>query len=250
MASRDSEQTWTVLIAAGAGLLIVAFLGLYGYVKATSKPLHPDPGGVSSVLHGTLSPRWAVAIEEGQQLVRASLVEQNLPGLSVAVGVGGELVWAEGFGWADLETRVPVDPALRFRIGGVSIALTSVAVGLLLEADRLRLDEPIRTYVPEFPEKSWPVNLRQLMAHVSGIRQFGDDTLPSEHCERAVEGLRSFASDRLGFQPGTEYEYSTYGWILVSAAVEAAANEPLGAFLRARVFEPLGLRDTLPDSAT
>ena len=98
-------------------------------------------------------------------LARASLLGQNLPGLSVAVGVGGDIVWAEGFGWADIEKRVPVAPGMRFRTGGVSMALTSAAVGLLLEKGRLNLDVEIQTYVPAFPEKQWPVTLRHLMGH-------------------------------------------------------------------------------------
>ncbi len=79
------------------------------------------------------------------------LTEQNLPGLSVAVGAGGDIVWAEGFGWADLEKRVPVAPETRFRIGTASTALTSAAVGLLLEKGRLKLDDDdsdVRACVP------------------------------------------------------------------------------------------------------
>jgi CubicO group peptidase (beta-lactamase class C family) len=117
----------------------------------------------------------------------AGHVEQNLPGLSVAVGAGGDIVWAEGFGWADLDNRVPVAPGTRFRIGHASKALTSAAVGLLLEKDRLHLDDEIQTYVPAFPTKQWPVTLRQLMGHVAGVRHYrneGDD-MP---LRRAVAG--------------------------------------------------------------
>ena len=98
--------------------------------------------------------RWAGAVEQGRQIVRAALAEQNLPGVSVAVGAGGEIVWAEGFGWANLENKVPVSPETRFRIGTASTALTSAAVGLLLEKERLKLDEKIQTYVPEFPRNN------------------------------------------------------------------------------------------------
>ena len=138
------------------------------------------------------------------------LTEQNLPGLSVAVGVGGDIVWAEGFGWADLEKRVPVAPETRFRIGDASIALTSAAVGLLLEKGRLNLDDEIQTYVPAFPEKQWPVTLRQLMGHwrASGRRAVTRSRC-SEHCERTVDGLQRFAESPLLFEPGTQYRYST-----------------------------------------
>ena len=128
------------------------------------------------------------------------------------------------------------------------MALTSAAVGLLLEKNRLNLDDEIQTYVPEFPKKQWPVTLRQLMGHVAGVRNDGGDEGPllSARCERPVEGLQHFAERSLLFEPGTQYRYSSYGWILVSAAVEAAADEPFLTFMRKQIFEPLGMDDTRP----
>ena len=160
-------------------------------------------------------------------------------------------MWAEGFGWADLEQRVAVEPETRFRIGTASKALTSAAVGLLLEKGRLKLDDVIQTHVPEFPGKQWPVTLRQLMGHVAGVRNDGGDEGPlfSVHCDRPVEALPHFAERPLLFEPGTEYRYSSYGWILVSAAVEAAADEPFFTFMRTQIFDPLGMGDTRADPA-
>jgi serine beta-lactamase-like protein LACTB len=249
--SKSRIQTWLALIVLAVGLVLAAVLGLFAYMSATATPLHPNAQDVKSVTHSAPSPQWADAVERGRQLVRAGLTEQNLPGLSVAVGAGGEIVWAEGFGWADLENRVPVAPDMRFRIGTASKALTSAAVGLLLEKGRLKLDDVIQTYVPAFPKKQWPVTLRQLMGHLAGVRNDAGDEEPlSAHCERTVEGLRRFAERPLLFEPGTQYRYSSYGWILVSAAVEAAADERFVTFMRKQIFEPLGLDDTRADSAT
>ncbi|HSL22804.1 MAG TPA: serine hydrolase domain-containing protein [Vicinamibacterales bacterium] len=249
--SKNRTETWLALIVLAVGLLLAAILGLWGYMSATATPLHPDPQDVPSVTHSAPLPKWADAVEQGRQIVRAGLTEQNLPGLSVAVGVGGDIVWAEGFGWADLEDRVPVAPDKRFRIGTASKPLTSAAVGLLLEEGRLKLDDVIQTYVPAFPEKQWPVTLRQLMGHLAGVRNDAGDEEPlSVRCEQTVEGLQRFAERRLLFEPGTQYRYSSYGWILVSAAVEAAADEPFFTFMRKRIFRPLGMDDTRADSAT
>ena len=179
------------------GLLLMAIMGLWVYMSATATPLHPNAQDVPSVTQAAPLPRWADAVEQGRQIARAGLSEQNLPGLSVAVGVGGDIVWAEGFGWADLDTRVPVAPETRFRIGTASIALTSAAVGLLVEKGQLKLDDEIQTYVPEFPKKQWPVTLRQLMGHVAGVRNDSGDEGPllSEHCERPVDALQHFAEE-------------------------------------------------------
>jgi len=260
--SKKRTETWLALIVVAIGLVPVALMALWGYMSATATPLHPNPKDSPSVSRRAPLPGWAAAAEQGRELVRAALNEQNLPGLSVAVGVDGDIVWAEGFGWADLEKKVPVAPEMTFRIGTASKALTSVAVGLLLEDGRLKLDEEIQTYVPAFvetyapasPEKHRPVTLRQLMGHVAGVPNDGGDEGPlfAERCTRPVDALQFFSGYErvLLFEPGTQYHYSSYGWILVSAAVEAAADEPFLTFMRRRVFEPLGMRDTVPESIT
>lgn len=115
--SKNRIQKWLVLIALAAGLLPAAILGLWWFMSATATLLHLDPREVPSVTQSAPLPEWTHAVEQGRQIVRVSLIEQNLPGLSVAVGAGGDIVWAEGFGWADLENLVPVAPGTRFRIG-------------------------------------------------------------------------------------------------------------------------------------
>ena len=255
--SWNRMETWLALIALGIGALLTLIFGLPMYMSATATRLHPDTEQVSSVVHADPSQRWAAAVERARQVMRAGLTEQNVPGLSVAVGVAGEIVWAEGFGWADLENRVPVTPETRFRIGTASKVLTSAAVGLLLEKDQLKLDEEIQTYVPEFPTQQWPVTLRHLMGHTSGLRNDGGDESPlySQSCERPVDALQHFvegpllSDGRLLFEPGTRYRYSNFGWIVVSAAVEAAGGEPFVTFMREQVFEPLRMHDTRADSA-
>jgi CubicO group peptidase (beta-lactamase class C family) len=244
------SDTWPTLIAAGAGVLLVIIPALWVYMSATAT-VHTNPQDVPLVTHSAPLPKWVDAVEQSRQIVRASLSEQNLPGLSVAVGIGDDIVWAEGFGFADLENRVPVTPNHRFRIGTASTVLTSAAAGLLLEQGRLKLDDVIQTYVPAFREKQWPVTLRQLMGHLAGIRTDGGDEGPlfSEHCERPVEALQHFAESSLLFEPGTQFRYSSYGWILMSAAIEAAAGKPFLTVMSEQVFDPLGMRDTMADSA-
>lgn len=245
-------QTVLALMILAVGVLIMAIVGLFAYVSITTTRFHPDPQQIPSVARSAAASAWADAVEQGRQIVRAGLSKQNLPGLSVAVGVGSDIVWAEGFGYADLEKRVSVTPSHRFRIGTASTALTSAAAGLLLERRTLNVDDEIQKYVPAFPEKQWPVTVRQLMGHLAGVRSDGGDEGPlfSQHCERPVEGLQYFADRPLLFEPGTQYRHSRYGWIVVSAAVEAAAGEPFLAFMRKRVFEPLGMAETRADSVT
>jgi serine beta-lactamase-like protein LACTB, mitochondrial len=244
-------ETWLTLILGGVGLVVLAVAGLWVYVSATTKPLHPDQKDVPSATGAAPPAKWAAAVTHAQQIVRAAVAEQNFPGLSVAVGAGGEIVWAEGFGWADIEQRVPVAPETPFRIGTASTPFTAAAAGVLVEKGRLKLDEEIQTYVPDFPKKQWPVTLRQVMGHIAGLRSDSGDEGPlfSTHCTTPVEGLQPFAGDQLLFEPGTEYRFSNYGYILVSAAIEAAADEPFLMFMQKQVFEPLGMDHTAPDAS-
>ena len=243
-------ELWLTAVVLGIGAIVAFVAGLWAYMSATATPLHPNANAITSVTHAAVPSKWAAAVERGRQIARAGLADQNLPGLSVAVGVDGDLVWSEGFGWADIERRVPVSPEMRFRTGGVSIPITAAAVGLLVEKHALDLDAEIQTYVPAFPKKRWPVTLGELMGHTAGIRKDGGDEEPlGERCDRTADGLRRFAKDDLLFEPGTKYRYSAYGWIVVSAAVEAAAGEPFFTFVRTHVLEPLGMNDTAPDSS-
>jgi CubicO group peptidase (beta-lactamase class C family) len=119
-------------------------------------------------------------------------------------------------------------------------------------AGGLLAEEEIQTYVPQFPKKRWPVTLRQLMGHVAGVRSDSGNEGPlfSQRCPRPVDALQHFADDDLLFEPGTQYRYSKYGWILVSAAVEAAAGDRFLTFMGEQIFQPLGMKDTGVESAT
>ena len=245
------KQGALTLIGGGLFVVFLAGLAIYSFVMAVSTRLHPNSKDVPSVALAAPPEKWAAAVVQSQQIARDALTRQNLPGLSVAVGVGGDVAWAEGFGWADMEKRVPVAPGMRFRIGHTSKSLTSAAAGLLLEKGKLRLEDEIQIYVPEFPRKQWPVTLRQLMGHVAGIRHYesDEDSAPTAPCGRASEGVKRFADHPLRFEPDTQYGYSTFGWVLVSAAIEAAAKEPLSVFMASQVFRPLDMTATTFESS-
>lgn len=249
--ARRSTLTWVFAVGGGVALVAAAVLGFFIYVNVNPARTHPSADAVPSVAGPAPAAKWVTAAEESRRLARAAVADQNIPGLSVAVGVGPDIVWSEGFGWSDLTTKTPVDPTMRFRIGHVSKALTSAAVGLLRQEGKLHLDADIQEYVPAYPRKAWPVSLRQLMGHVAGVMHYRDDEWgdkPTTHCTRAVDGVKFFANDPLRFEPETQYQYSTYGWVLVSAAVEAAAGEPFADAMRDRVFAPLGMSSTASES--
>ncbi len=241
---------WRLLFLAPVGLAII-IPATWVLVSWTAKPLFPKPEDVPTAMHSAPPAPWAGTVDQARQIVRASVAGKNLPGLSVAVGINGNIVWAEGFGLADLPSNVTVTPDHRFRTGTASTVLTSAAAGLLLQQGRLKLGDEIQTYVPAFPKKQWPVTLRDVMGHTSGVVGYDRDRGPifNQHCERLADALQYFAGDALVSKPGTQFRFSSSNWILVSAAVEAAAGQPFLTFMREKIFEPLGMRDTVPEPA-
>lgn len=210
--------------------------------------LHAQVAAQSQAAVRAVPDRYVTAIESGRVVLDSLLQATGIPGLSVAIGVDGEIVWSEGFGFADLENRVAVTPLTKFRIGSVSKPVTSIAVGRLVEQGRLDLDAPVQTYVPAFPEKPWPITTRLVAGHLAGIRHYrGAEFESAKHYATVAEGLTIFASDSLLFEPGTRWSYSSYGWNLVSAVVEGATDVPFLAYMRREVFEPAGLSDMIAD---
>lgn len=192
---------------------------------------------------------YTAAVTRARHLICEQLA-RRVPGIQIAVAVGGQLVWSEGFGYGDVEMHRPVTAATMFRIGSISKPMTADAVALLVQDGKLDLDAPIQRYVPSFPRKHWPVTPRALAGHLAGIRGYRDDYKENHsdrHYPTVTSGLAIFADDSLLFEPGTRFSYSTYGYSLLSAVIEGAAGQDFPTVMGARVFRPLGLAHTALD---
>lgn len=171
------------------------------------------------------------------------------PGCAVGATRGDVPLAAKAFGMADLEHGVPLTPQAVFYMASVSKQFTALSI-LLLERDgKLRLDDLVRTYVPELPDFAGAITVRQLLHHTSGLRDYltlaslaGN---PPDYVitERSVLNMLS-RQTRLNFEPGSEYLYSNSGYVLLSIIVHRVAGRPLDAFARERIFTPLGMRST------
>jgi hypothetical protein len=125
--ARNRLPIWAGRTALAVGVLIAAFAAFLTHAVTVAAPLFAQPQDVPSVIDSAPSPQHAAAVERARELVRAAVLEQNLPGVSVAAGAGGAIVWAEGFGWRDVDTRAPVTPTTRFNIGTAASAVTAAA---------------------------------------------------------------------------------------------------------------------------
>ncbi|MGE0451539.1 MAG: serine hydrolase [Vicinamibacterales bacterium] len=130
-AARRRLPAWLWRTALAGGVVIAGFAAFLSHAVTVAAPLFPRPQDVPSVSEGTVRPHWAAAVDRARPMVRAAIVGQNLPGVSIAVGIDGGLVWAEGFGWRDVATQTPVTPATRFNIGTAASAVTAGAPGPL-----------------------------------------------------------------------------------------------------------------------
>lgn len=188
------------------------------------------------------------AITEARRLIQDTMKVLGAPGASITVMRNGQVIWSEGFGFADVEQQVKVTNQTRFRIGSVSKPMTSIALGLLYQEGKLDLDAPVQRYVPGFPVKRWPITVRQVAGHLAGIRHYNDGEFENMRPYPTVDsGLSIFKDDTLLFEPGTRYQYSSYGWNLLSAVVEGASGQPFLAYMQTRVFEPAGMTHTGPE---
>ena len=195
--------------------------------------------------------QYAEAVEAARALVSADIAERGYPGIAIAVSVDGATVWSEGFGYADLEHRVPMSRSVKFRVGSISKSMTAAAVASLVEVGRLDLDATVQRYVPSFPEKAHPVTTRQLGGHLGGIRHYrGNENFIRDPYATVLDGLSIFADDPLLHEPGTAFSYTSHGFNLISAVVEGAAGKPFLDTMRDAVFRPLGMRDTVADFVT
>jgi CubicO group peptidase (beta-lactamase class C family) len=170
-----------------------------------------------------------------------------VPGASVLVLRDGEAVVRRAYGLAEVESGAAATPATNYRLASVTKQFTATAILLLVEDGRLHLDHPASKWLPGLPAAARGITVRQLLTHTSGLIDY-EDVMPGglDAQLRDADVLRLLASqDRTYFAPGTAYRYSNSGYALLALIVEAASDRGFAAFLRERIFMPLGMRDTV-----
>ena len=183
-----------------------------------------------------------------ERFVAERMAYDRIPGLSVGL-IKGDFTWTRGFGWADVENQSPTKPESSYRLASITKTITAIAVLKLVEEGKIDLDAEIQAYVPNFPRKKWPVTVRKLLGHIGGISHYKNDAVEAhiKDPKNTRQALAIFQDFDLVAEPGTRYNYSSYGYDLLGAAIEGASGLPYGEFIRTRVFEPLGMTDSRLD---
>jgi CubicO group peptidase (beta-lactamase class C family) len=171
------------------------------------------------------------------------------PGCALGIYRNDRMVYARGYGSANLELGVPISPATVFDIGSTSKQFTAMSILLLARDGKLALDDELRRYVPELPAYRPPVTIRHLLHHTSGIRDYltlmelGGERF--ENVSTDADALDLLARQRaLDFAPGSDWEYSNSGFFLLSIIVKRVSGRSLRQFAQANIFDPLGMTHT------
>lgn len=170
----------------------------------------------------------------------------SLPGVSIAVTRGDGETWRWQIGAADLERGEPVTRATRFRVGSISKMFTAAILARLSAAGAIDLDAPVSRYLPSLPSSYRDVTPRLLAGHLGGVRHYGLGEFENHTSYPSVSAsLGIFLADTLLTKPGSRYSYSTYGYNLLAAVLEAASGRTFAALLDEEVRRPLGLDRTM-----
>ncbi|MGH9907283.1 MAG: serine hydrolase, partial [Pyrinomonadaceae bacterium] len=152
-------------------------------------------------------------------------------------------------GYADLENKVPAKAESAYRLASVTKPMTGIAIMQLVEKGKINLDAEVQTYVSYFPKKKWPVTVRQLLGHLGGISHYKNaaQELHLKDHKSTRDAVAIFENFDLVAEPGTRYSYSSYGYNLLGAIIEAASGMSYGDYMRQNVWLPLGMNDTRMD---
>ena len=174
--------------------------------------------------------------------VRAELVRQHIPGLSIAILRGDSVLLARGYGEANVELHVPASDSTIYQSGSLGKQFTSALVVMLAEDGRLDLDDPITRWLPEAGERWKDITVRHLLTHTSGIPDYADSTLDYRRDYTEDDLLHLAEGMPLGFPPGARWSYSNTGYVLLGIIIHRVTGTFYGDLLRDRIFRPLGMR--------
>jgi len=172
------------------------------------------------------------------------------PGVAVIVVNDGQPIFRIGYGMANLELGVPIEPDMVFRIGSVTKQFTAVAILMLAEQGKLSLDDSVSKFLPDYPTHDYLINIRHLLTHTSGIKSYTSmpEWISLLRKDFAVQELVDFFKYQpMVSAPGKRWAYNNSGYILLGAIIEKVTGQAYGQFIQQHIFEPLEMRQSYYD---
>jgi len=177
--------------------------------------------------------------------------KKNSPGAALGIFKDGRIIYARGYGIANLEYSLPWTPQTPSRTGSISKQFVAMCIAILAEQGKLSLDDDIRKYIPDWPEYNGPITLKHLLHHTSGVRDYL--TLVtligkpegSGYVYTPEELLRMLSRQKeLNFKPGEKFSYSNSGYFLLSEIINRVSGMKTSSFAKKYIFGPLGMNST------
>src|SRR5678815_5534636 len=204
--------------------------------------------------------RLAAPLDKNDSALRAVLTEieadaenarvrAKIPGMSIVIVHDQDVLLAKGFGYADLEKKIPADPQTVYRTGSVTKAFTALMLMQLRDAGKLQLDDPIEKFLPEFKIKSRfpdarPATFRQVAAHYSGQPREAPmlyEVQVADEQPSVEEQLKSLKNSEMLLPAMTMYSYSNLGYAIMGLALSRVAKQPYDQYVATQILEPLGM---------
>jgi len=175
--------------------------------------------------------------------------QQKVPGLAITVLKDDKIILQKGYGYSDLESKQKIHPKKTiFRIASVSKPIAATALAYMVHDGLIDLDASFYNYVPYFPKKKWDFSIRQLASHTAGIRGYQGSEYGLNESYTIKKSIAVFGDDELLFEPGTDYLYNSYDWVLISLAMQEASGIPFEDYVQEKVLNPLEMSDTFSES--
>src|SRR5215467_3341635 len=233
------KRSILVLVCASATLLMVA--------RAASQEYgHKSAGTGQSERKSTPTPNLA----RMEEVVQSFVENKQFMG-AVLVARGNDVLLDKGYGFANLEWNIPDSPKTKFRLGSITKQFTAASILLLEEREKLKVDDPVTKYIPDAPAAWDKITIFNLLTHTSGIPNFTSfpDYRDTEAAATTPEKLVARFRDKpLDFEPGTKWNYSNSGYVLLGYLIEKISGQSYADFLQENIFTPLGMKDSGYDS--
>lgn len=184
------------------------------------------------------------AIAASRAAMRELVANGDTPGASIAVAADGQLIWTEGFGYADVERRKLATAETQFGIGSITKALTTALFGLMVEKGIVGWDVQVQKYLPDFPHRD--ITGRMIAGHTSGLGDRFDNAnrLTTRHYDTNA-AMTEILKEPLRHAPGTAYYYGTSSYTVLAAVLERKTGRRTRDLMEAEVLDPLGMEHTI-----
>jgi serine beta-lactamase-like protein LACTB, mitochondrial len=212
-------------------------------------------------------------IDSISKIAQQEITETGTPSLQIAIGLKGEVIYENAFGFADLENNIKATAQTKYRTASVTKWWTATLAMILADSSKLDIDAPIQKYCSNYPAKDWEITTRQLLTHTSGIRHYTDfdallakaktkeDTIEIDkrrypdllglytRYTDVIKPLNNFKNEPLQFKPGTKWEYSSNAYRVLGCVIDGAAGLPYRQLMQKLIFSKAGMNNTVEDDS-